>query len=66
MEATSILKEIIRKGGVIGSCGKLYVCDEALATKYIIECSNQLHSESVRKLWGESLVKQIAHYGQNH
>jgi len=59
MQATTLLKKIISKGGVIGSCGKYYANDEALATDYIIECSQHLHISTVRNLWGKQLVKQI-------
>jgi hypothetical protein len=62
MKSTALLKKIINKGGLIGSCGKLYVFDEGLATQYIIECSKQLHSEAIRNLWGKKLVEQIESY----
>lgn len=64
MEATVLLKKIINKGGVIGSCGELYVCDEDLASKYIIECSQQLYAESVKTLWGKQLVEQIGSFAE--
>lgn len=62
MDAISLLKKIISKGGVIGSSGKLYLGNEALAAQFIMECSKQLHIESVRALWGAQLIKEITFY----
>ncbi len=63
MDPVIILKKIIDKGGVIGTSGKLYVKDKYLASKYIIECREQLHPNScVFSLWGKELVKEITDY----
>ena len=62
MGAKVLLKKIISKGGIIGASGKLYVSDERLAAQFILECSEQLHTEAVRTLWGKQLAGQIAKY----
>jgi hypothetical protein len=62
MKATTILKRIILKGGVIGSAGKLYISNEILAGQFVIECSMQLHTETMKTLLGKDLVEQIEAY----
>lgn len=62
MNAIDLLKKIVGKGGVIGACGKFYLSDECLAAQYVMECSKQLHSSSIRLLWGEKLVKELNYY----
>ena len=59
MDTIGLLKKIINKGGIVGSSGRLYLGNEMLAAQFIIECSKQLHAESVRALWGTQLMKEI-------
>ena len=58
----SILKAIISKGGLMGSCAKIYLDDEVMGHQFIIECSEQCHTQLTNEYFGSELVSQIAKY----
>lgn len=61
---TSILKNIISKGGLMGDCAKLYLNNEVMTHRFIIECSEQCHHELAIEYWGNELVLDIINYGK--
>jgi hypothetical protein len=65
METLILLKEIINKGGLIGTCAKFYETDEEKAAQFINECSEQCHVQNIQEFWGEELIKNIIQYRKN-
>lgn len=57
-----ILTRIINKGGLYGHCAKLYLNDGEIAKKFIIECSEQRHNESLVDFWSKRLTQDIIEY----
>ena len=67
MEASkriSILKAIISKGGLMGSCAKIYLDDEMMGHRFIIECSDQCHTALIAEYFGSELVSDIVKYSK--
>ena len=60
----SILKAIISKGGLLGSCAKIYLNDEVMGHQFIIECSNQCHTVLIAEHFGSELVSEIVKYSK--
>lgn len=61
-----ILEKVIAKGGLHGICAKRYIANEQLATRYIIELSEQCHVDSLQKSWGGSLITDIVTFSRRH
>ena len=61
-----ILKRVISKGGLLGICAEQYIEDEQQATLYIIELSEQCHTDNIQKAWGQKLVDDIIAFSKNH
>lgn len=57
-----ILTEIISKGGLLGTCAKLYLHDELMGHKFILECSEQCHIDFTSEYFGKELVTEIIKY----
>lgn len=64
-EAKNILLRIINKGGLIGKCGEFCLHDPQKTSDFIIECSEQCHHYSTKRMWGEELVSDIVKYAQS-
>jgi hypothetical protein len=62
MESTQLLERIINKGGIMGSCAKMYIYNKELANEFILECYYQCHNNSATQLWGEELIIDIRNY----
>jgi len=58
----NILNRIINRGGLMGAAAKLYINDEEKASQFIMECFEQCHNNSAKKIWGEELVSDIIKY----
>ena len=61
---TEILQEIISKGGLLGTCAKLYLNDEIMGHNFIIECSEQCHIDFTTEYFGKKLVMDILKYSK--
>ncbi len=59
-----LLKRIIEKGGLMGSCAKLYLDNVTAAEIFIKECKAQCHNRFAVEYWGEELVRDIFLYCQ--
>ena len=55
----TILQKIIIKGGLMGSCAKMYINDEELAKQLIYELSEMCKSEYYCAFLGDDLVNDI-------
>lgn len=60
-----ILNRIISRGGLLGSCAKLYINDKVKAHQFILECSEQCHHLLIINYFGEKLVADIVKYSKN-
>lgn len=60
----NILKAIISKGGLMGSCAKIYLNDEVMGHQFIIECSEQCHTQLTTEYFGSELVSEIVKYSK--
>lgn len=60
----SILKAIISKGGLIGSCAKIYLNDEVMGHQFILECYEQCHTQLTIEYFGSELVSEIEKYSK--
>lgn len=60
-----ILTRIISKGGLLGSCAKIYINDKVKAHQFILECSEQCHHSLIINHFGEELVADIIKYCKN-
>lgn len=60
----NILKDLISKGGLMAGCAKLYLNDEVMGSRFIIECSEQCHNELAFEYWGSELVLDIIKYSK--
>lgn len=60
--ALELLDRIIEKGGLIGSCAKMYANNVTLADNFIRECKEQCHNKMTEEYWGEDLVADIINY----
>lgn len=61
-----ILNNIIEKGGLIGTCAKLYLNDNEKEHQFIIECFEQCHNEETKEYWGSELRQAIIRYGKQN
>lgn len=61
----SIIERITLKGGVIGSCAKLYANDKDLAKRFIIELAEQTYIDDFVGFFGEALVNDIQTFALN-
>ena len=59
-----IMSGIMRKGGLLGNCAKLYINDEIMAHNFIIECSEQCHLQLATEYWGKKLIIDILSYSE--
>jgi hypothetical protein len=59
-----IIAQLVKKGGMYGHIAKYYINDEATADLLIVECSEQCHIDTAKKLWGKKLVKEIMEYSE--
>lgn len=53
---------IVNKGGLMGSCAKIYVSSPQMADAFIRECKEQCHNPSAKNLWGKQLISEIMDY----
>lgn len=60
-----ILIRIIKKGGLYGSCAKLYFNDSYKSHLLLLECSEQCHHLSLIEFWGEELIFDIIDYSKS-
>lgn len=60
----NILKDLISKGGLMAVCAKLYLNDEVMGRRFIVECSEQCHHELAFEYWGNKLVLDIIKYSK--
>jgi len=63
LESIEILKRIIPKGGIFGSCAEMYINDEKKAHQFVIECFEQCHNQPMVDYLGEDLKQCIVEYG---
>ncbi len=59
-----ILARIIEKGGLYGSCAKLYFNDSYKSHLFLIECSEQCHHTSLIEFFEDELIFDILNYSQ--
>ena len=64
IKRNEILKQIISKGGLLGRCANLYVNDEPMAHKFILECSEQSHHKMLIDYFGIDLISEIENYSK--
>jgi hypothetical protein len=64
IKRNEILKQIINKGGLLGKCASLYVNDEPMAHKFILECSEQTHCAMLIDYFGIDLISEIENYSK--
>lgn len=57
-----ILHQIISKGGLYGSCAKLYLNDSMKSHQFLLECSEQCHHQSLIDFFGNELIEDIINY----
>lgn len=65
-KAKTILKRIAEKGGLYGSAAKMYLKNKDKAHEFILECYDQTHIKTARRMWGNDLVKEIIRYQKNY
>jgi hypothetical protein len=61
-ERENILYRIRAKGGLYGHAAEFCMGNEENGDKFIIECFEQCHNESVWHFWGQDLVMDIISY----
>lgn len=64
-EFHSILERVSIKGGLIGACASIYIHDEKLGKKFIVELSEMCIVEDYRTFLGDKLVRDINEYVLN-
>ena len=62
MSSRKLLYQIIQKGGLMADCARQYINDEALAQKFILECSTQCHNKVLKRQWGKKLISEIKNF----
>lgn len=59
MNSTEIVNRIAEKGGLLGTCAKMYKDNPILADEFISECYDYCKLPLAEKLWGETLTNEI-------